>query len=238
MKLTKNLFLILLHCAAVTYVYPKAKQKLPLNHDRFKEIMQKAYTDISGSPISAEESTMISQKGGNSTYGEITYESLKTVLDDLKLKKSDVFYDLGCGVGKTCLQVALTTPAKAYGVELSSSRVKKALQAAQLITKNHNITLKKNLQFYENDILSADLKKTTVAYMCSTCYSDDLMKKITEKLSQLSDGLRVITLKALPENKDFKLVKTYTLPMTWSSGSSVHLYVLNKKNDSSKKAVA
>lgn len=84
------------------------------------------------------------------------------------------------------------------------------------------------LEFRNEDILTADISDATIVFTCSTCFSEEVMKNLTEKLAQLKEGLRVLTLKQLTPHVDFKLVKTYTLPMTWSKTSPVYLYVLDR----------
>ncbi|MDR3646963.1 MAG: hypothetical protein P4L22_05490, partial [Candidatus Babeliales bacterium] len=74
----------------------------------------------------------------------------------------------------------------------------------------------------------SDISDATVIFMCSTCFPEELMNSLTKKLSSLKPGLKLLTLKDLtnPELHNFKLIKEYTLPMTWSTGSSVYLYEL------------
>ena len=62
--------------------------------------------------------------------------------------------------------------------------------------------------------------------MCSTCFSEELMEKITKKLESLKPGLRVVTLKQLPTKSKFTLLTTLHLPMTWSENVSVYIYEL------------
>ena len=51
-------------------------------------------------------------------YGEVTYQGMEKLYDALDLKKDDVFYDLGCGVGKLVLYVALRGgPQRSVGLE-------------------------------------------------------------------------------------------------------------------------
>jgi Histone methylation protein DOT1. len=40
------------------------------------------------------------------------FESAETLIKELNITDKDVFYDLGCGVGKLVMQVGLTTPVK------------------------------------------------------------------------------------------------------------------------------
>jgi precorrin-6B methylase 2 len=191
-------------------------------HNPLKQEIEKLYEGISGFGIHQKEEKNIIAQGGAPTYGEITFESLKRLTDDLKLCKDDVFYDLGSGVGKVVVQVFLDSPIKkAVGIELSITRcdhAKKVLQKLQTKLKD------RTLEFHHQNIADASLSDATVVFMCSTCYSDDLMKKMTDKLALVKKGLRVITLKRLPQHTSFKLVKTYTLAMTWSTNASVHVY--------------
>jgi hypothetical protein len=198
---------------------------LPLTTEKMIAIFDEQYKDIRGY-ISTEESEFISRKGGSSVYGEILPESLQHILDDIKLTKKDVFWDLGNGLGKVCLQTAACTPATVYGVELAKTRVDLAQSVLKKIDQQYKLNLHKKCSFSYGNILDADLSKATVVYMCSTCYPEKLMMDIANKLAHNKKPLRVLTLKSLPEHPSFKLVKTYHEKMTWSSDSAVYLYEL------------
>ena len=191
---------------------------------------EKFYTGISGFGIEYSETKKISDAGSSSTYGEIKYSSLEKLLDDLKISSQDVFYDLGSGVGKVTAQVYLNSPAKkCIGIELSDTRHDKAQKAKSLIAQNKKLGAVRELNFVHGDIVKENIDDATVVFMCSTCYPESLMKNLTEKFSNLNKNLRILSLKALPENNHFKLTKTYQLPMTWSSASTVHLYEFKNK---------
>lgn len=194
-------------------------------------IEEDLYKNISGFNIDDSERKLVTDKGGSPVYGEIKYDSLQTVLNDLNIKSTDVFYDLGSGVGKATIQAYLNFPfKKAVGVELSPTRsnnaekIKKQLEAKGLIKKN------RKLEFHQGDIGEYNINDATVIYMCSTCYPTELMNKLAQNFSKLKPGLIVISLKSIPEYEKFglKLVKEYSLPMTWSEGSPVHVYKLEK----------
>lgn len=195
--------------------------------DNMEKKIESLYQGVTGFNISEEEANNINNKGGASTYGEITYQSAKKILDDLNIIPSDVFYDLGSGIGKLNIQVFLTTPVKkVVGIELSPTRFKYAHDIQEKLKKEGAIKNSRILSFLKEDITQADLSDATIIYMCSTCFSDELMKKLLDKLSKLKKGLKVITLKKFPENKVFNLIKSYTLPMTWSTNTTVYLYKL------------
>lgn len=221
----------------------------------YKKIIDDLYQNVSGYRISEEEKHAVRNEGGDPTYGEILYESAQKLLDDVALTREDVFYDLGSGAGKFVMQVYLTTQAKkAVGIELCKTRCEMAQERAEKIrtiaelssrcayeigdvlanveTKNIiKISDSKTIEFNNENILKADLSDATIVFMCSTCFSDELMQKIVDKLAGLQEGLRVLTLKDLPPHDHFKLVRQYQLPMSWSKsspGSPVYLYKLEK----------
>lgn len=191
-----------------------------------KLYIDKIYKDTSGFGISGEESKFISNMGGNSTYGEITYESVENLGKALNLNKKSVFYDLGCGVGKAVLQVYLNFPVKkSVGVELSKTRIEKATAIKKQVKLDRKLARNRKLKFYEESMTKISLKDATAIYLCSTCFSDQLMSDMANKIAkECKKGAKVATLRELPAHKSFKRINILNLPMTWSSGSSVHIY--------------
>ena len=60
---------------------------------------------------------------GNLQYGEVTYQGMQPLYSALDLRPGDVFYDLGCGVGKLVLYVALRgDAARSVGLEVGQRR--------------------------------------------------------------------------------------------------------------------
>lgn len=195
--------------------------------DVAKLINDELYKNVSGFTISEDERSSVRTQGGDPTYGEITVHGAQTLLNDLDLQQHDVFYDLGSGVGKLVVQTALTTPVgKAIGVELAPTRHEHAQKVKDEIEKR-KLLKKTKLEFQNKNVTEVPLKDATVVFMCSTCFSEELMKTLMEKMSQLKKGLRVLTLKRFPETTQFTLIKTYQIPMTWSNSTSVYLYKLN-----------
>jgi len=200
----------------------------------FKEatsLLNELYADKSGFGIPAEETEMIRAQGGAPTYGEISYEAVDKVLNDLCITQEDVLYDLGSGVGKVVLQGYLSFPfKKTVGVELSKKRYDQSVEAKNLLEKKGLLNAKRPLMFLQEDFTESNLDDATVVYMGSTCYSDELMEALVEKLAKLKKGVRVISLKRLPdaEKYNFVLVKEYRLPMSWSKSSPVNVYELKE----------
>jgi precorrin-6B methylase 2 len=192
--------------------------------NEYPELTQ-LYAKITGFGISDGEKDTIKSAGGAPTYGEIFPRSVSILLKDLKLTAEDVFYDLGSGVGKVAVQVYLDSPVKkSVGVELSPTRHSHAIKVQGRLKDAGKLKANRVLVFCQENILHTDISDATVLFLCSTCYSDELMAGVADKIQQLKIGTRVITLKAFKSPTSLKLVKTYQLPMTWSESNTVHLY--------------
>lgn len=194
-----------------------------------RDLIEILYKKRSGYGIGTQEEEFIKNTGSSPTYGEITYDGAQMLIDEFNLTKNDVFYDLGCGVGKFVVQVYLNTPVKkTVGIELSKTRANNAGQVNKQLKSDGLIKKNRKLVFAEKNILDADLSDATAIFISSLCFSDELMKQVTDKLVQLKPGLRVATSRELAENPAFELVKVLQIPMSWSQSSQVHFYKLKK----------
>jgi precorrin-6B methylase 2 len=192
-----------------------------------EEYLNFLYKAITGFGINDNEISEIKKEGGDATYGEIIYDSAKRILNDLSLTKDDIVYDLGCGIGKLVVQVYLTTPVKkSVGIELSPTRFNHAQTVKEQLKKRNKLKNGRILEFLNQNITKANLDDATVIYMASTCFSDELMKTLVDKLAKNKNNLRIITLKRLPKHLHFQFIKEYNLPMTWSQSVPVYLYKL------------
>lgn len=85
--------------------------------------------------------------------------------------------------------------------------------------------LSQQLQFINGDILTLDLTDATIVYMCSTCFSNELLTKITNKLNESNNIRAIITLKELPTlHKKLKNKQIINTPCTWSTNTTAYVY--------------
>ncbi len=193
-----------------------------------EDIITDLYKGISGFGLPEQEVQMMHNEDAAPTYGEITFQGAKQLIDYLSLKPTDIFYDLGCGVGKFVVQVYLNSPVKkAVGVELAPKRynyaqsIKRKMKEQQLFKPGHILFFKRENIKYTN------LSNATHIFMCSTCFSNILMKELTYTIiQQTQPGTIVITLKRLWQDDRFDLEKTMSVPMTWSKNSAIYIYRL------------
>lgn len=239
----------------------------PLSHEEACAQMNKLYSELSGFNIDTAEEEAIRSRGGAPTYGEITDPSMQALVDTLAIKKGDVFYDLGSGIGKLVTYMYMATDVrKAIGVELAKSRHDKAVSglkrlyaqtsrrkqkelidvdsdeareglggAVKLIAREGENTSgeTRELAFIHDDMLEHDLSDANAIFMCATCFSEELLQKLTDKfVKEAKPGLRVVTLKKLPEHPQLRHRDTRLLPTSWSPGSPFHYYELYQDSES------
>ncbi|MDB6096479.1 MAG: hypothetical protein JWM09_757 [Francisellaceae bacterium] len=150
------------------------------------------------------------------TYGEILYDSVDKILNELNLDENDVFYDLGSGVGKMVTQVFMNNLIKkCVGIEASVPRYQNAMKALECIRKDFPILFKNDriINFECQNFLSADLQDATIVYSCSTCFSEDLLDKIAKKVNECPKIKYLMSLKKI--NCKLPLLKTVEIECTW-----------------------
>jgi SAM-dependent methyltransferase len=190
-----------------------------------KAALKKLYRHVSGFNIDTQEYESLKQKKGDPLYGEITFEGVQKMVDELKLTQNDVFCDLGCGVGKTCVQVLLTTPVKkCIGVELSPTRIAHAQTVREKLKESKKINRKKQLIFLHDDIGRVDVREGTVFYIC--CYDAHVVQSAVANITRIPHPFRMLSLICV-DHPALTLIKKMEVPMSWSS--QIPLYVYGKK---------
>lgn len=194
-------------------------------HEKIAHMIDQLYTS-DGYSIGDQEIQEIKKAGGESTYGEILPQSLDALFKEIGVTSKDVFVDLGSGTGKAVMYTYLTTPVKkSIGIELASTRHKLAAEAAAALKKQGKIDRKRQLEYIKNDFLVQDLSQATIVFINSVCYSEELLKKLINKLALNKQALHLISTKCLPQDTKFELKKTLQLPMSWNkTGCNVYIY--------------
>lgn len=169
--------------------------------------IKKLYKNIHGYSLDSNDSYYLNNSKNNDlipTYGEILPNAVTKLINNLEISKNDVFVDLGCGTGKVVLQFYLQTLVHhALGIEFSSTRHKQAIGVFEKIKIKEN----KKIECLKGNFLNFDLSKGTIFYSASTCFNDNTMKKIWNKLMQNKRLNSIIVLKDFPKNVDYSRVK-------------------------------
>lgn len=159
-----------------------------------QEILSLAYPQIGkwksrSDWISDEERRLLAFS--QCAYGEVEPDSIRKMIDFANLNQNDVFCDLGCGLGKVAIQVALESPVKkVIGIELAKQRYEIAKNAVSLLEKAGKLE-KGRVTILHGDLTNFELwKEGTVLYSASTVYPE-LMIDVARAAHKLQ-GFRVL----------------------------------------------
>lgn len=160
------------------------------------------------------------------TYGEILYNGINTLINNLSIKNTDVFYDLGSGVGKVVLQLFLNTNIKkAYGVEACEIRHNSAENIFSLVQRHHPKLFEnhRELKSFYGNFLFHSIKDATIVFCDSLCFNTETLAVLGKILNNCNHLKYVISSKQIPLN--LQLQKTLELDCSWNNHkTSCYLY--------------
>lgn len=155
----------------------------------------------------------------NMTYGETTYFSIAESFKFIQLNDKDVFYDLGCGTGKTVFTANVVFGAKSTGLEIVEDFVDNANEVVKLL-KLEKIT------FIEKSIFEHNLKDGTVFYVTPTCFDEENMKKLSKKFKDLPKNSRLIVLSKRIDLPNLKPLGSKMLFYSWGKAETFYYQVV------------
>lgn len=160
------------------------------------------------------------------TYGEILHDAVCQLIDWGDIHENDVFLDLGSGIGKVVMQWFFMTPIhSAYGIEAHQQRHETAKHALKSTYQEmpEMFTNGREVHFERGNICDANFSGATIVFTCSTCFSQELMMTIGQKVNKAKSVRRVMSLTPIHNLKDLKLVETLKLDCTWDT-SNCYIY--------------
>ena len=191
------------------------------------------------------------EKGLNSgslTYGEVEYLSLVDIFDVIKQdgdsfqEPGGVFVDLGSGIGKGVIGACLMHQFdRVIGIEILEGLYTKSCELKDVYYSTFPRVLEEEgnpfgfekmpeLELIHGDFLKGEmefLKETDFVLANSTCFSEELMEQLAERLKEMKRGSWVVTFtKRLPDFDTWDAFKTIKKPMTWGMVTvNIHLKV-------------
>mmetsp|Transcript_40231 Transcript_40231/g.87994 ORF Transcript_40231/g.87994 Transcript_40231/m.87994 type:complete len:326 (-) Transcript_40231:37-1014(-) len=115
-------------------------------------------------------------------YGTITPTGVRTILNLLDIDSSDVFTDLGSGIGNVVLQVGANTPVrKARGIEFLRGRHAEALRHLADFKRNYTFDSQARIEFVNGDMTKDDYSDSTIVFADSVAFYPTLMKDLQRR---------------------------------------------------------
>jgi len=151
-----------------------------------------------GDRIKAEqEVSAVTGFGYQAHYGELMPQGLLGLLDAVKARPGQRFYDLGSGTGKTVM-LAWLLGLTATGVELVKDRydgARRTLNAA--LKERDEDTDAVGARFIHADIASIDFSDADIVFANSVFYTEDLLQTIAFRAQKMRPGSHIITIEGL-----------------------------------------
>jgi len=186
--------------------------------------------------INENELEQFKKKNYNSTYGELTFNGVKTIIDNVisLINNNDLskytFYDLGCGSANTLKYACeLSNFKQLIGIEFSKIRYNVATK---------NVKNNCNIKIINDDLLSNKIKynkHNSIFYISNLCFSDEVNKNLGVKLSkELKNKSILFSTRLIPISLPHKLI-TITLEQTWTTESNTYIYIIGNLRKPNKK---
>lgn len=186
-------------------------------------IQDRLFGTVHGYSLSSEGKCRIGRESDPAlTYGECTPEAVESILAVTGANPGEVFYDLGSGTGKMVFYAAYLAPfAKSVGIEL----LPELHNAALTVRDRYDAEIRPELTDHRKhsvidlrmgDIFEADLSDGDVIVShCCTCFDDDLMQKLSDRLEHCKPGARIVTITRGLSSPSFEPIGTSSCQMGW-----------------------
>jgi hypothetical protein len=210
---------------------PKRAKTFRVSGKRGLSTLLEIYQGLSGFNAST-----LGLVGYKTTYGEVAEQGMKVLSEkflfhgplDKYPENQRTFYDLGCGIGRLNLGMAILHPEiKSKGVEIVSDRVRQAHHAIERL-KVKQIT--QRIQITHGSFLDASFNFGDACwiFISNLCYDEDIQKGICNKLeAECKNNCIIICSRELPLSEKSPLKKIeygVNVPMTWSNTSMCVIY--------------
>ncbi|PIC31098.1 hypothetical protein B9Z55_022119 [Caenorhabditis nigoni] len=146
---------------------------------------------------------------GNATYGEIQYPLLAHILSVLKMSSSDVFLDMGSGIGQVVLYVAaMTDVRKGYGIEKDELPATLGFKQKEYFDGIMEYFKKeqKETQLFHKSFLSVIVEpiiyEATVIFINNRKFDAVLTLALNRVLMKCKSGTRIVTSRKLVERTE------------------------------------
>ncbi len=189
-----------------------------------RKIFEELYSKENGYLISREARKKRGINDRKLTYGEVKFDSFYEIIKEVSPTSNKVFYDLGSGNGKAVILASLFGDfKKLVGIEILDELVASASRILakykRLLKEKLSGKLKQEIKFVKGDILKTDFSEADVVFTHSTCFDEEFMKALAEKMEDLKKGSLVITITQQLPSKRFRQIKKDTIDLSWGEGT-------------------
>ena len=197
------------------------------------EVFNKLYEDVNGMEISWDaRNKLTNEETEHLIYGEMSYESLYSILKEKKVENYILncsnFCDLGSGTGRLVIgsSLILDNLKTCTGIEI----LKELYNTSKEVTKKYsqiNEEKSKNIYFINDNFFNIDLSKYDLIFMHYPMKTaDDLYLQLEEKMKKelKKDSVIISVIEWLNDEEAFKQIAIKTVSCDYSE-TTVRYYV-------------
>ena len=173
-------------------------------------------------------------RGGNYSpvFGELSFEAGEEIFAHafrlFELSTKPAFVDLGSGLGKLCIQAALTRPndlSRILGIELSRTRheiAEKALKELRNTGRKYP-----PMEFLNQDFMQVSLPSSTpsIVFCASLTFPSDVVEAVGNKcMNELSTGSILYSFRSVEKLSHLQLKDPLHVSTSWGVRSPLNTY--------------
>lgn len=162
----------------------------------------------SSTSVSVNERSQKGIEDDTLTYGETRWSSFLKLLDQIEIRRNDRFVDLGCGAGFLCFLMAQGMGIPALGVDLIEGFVDNAQSICEELSLSQP-------QFQKANIFDLEFLPFSILYATCTCFPDELVDLLADKMENTRPGTRIITVTNPIEAPYLRQLKHFKLKYDW-----------------------
>jgi SAM-dependent methyltransferase len=190
-----------------------------------KKIFDALYGNVSGRNLSLAGRESNQYKSKSFVYGEVVPHSFYQILKDLGVQPGQVFYDLGSGTGKAVVLANLLFDfSESIGIEFVESLYQCSVDIQERLEKEFKPKVRPKqefgkMSFIHGSFLDVDVSNADIIFMNSTCFQEDLMLALDEKLQEVKPGTLLITLSKTLKSPCFQMYRHQLYEFSWKEAT-------------------
>lgn len=192
---------------------------------KVKEIYDHFYESINGHSLSIQGRDAHGYESKSFVYGEVIPESFHEIISSVSPQPGEVFYDFGSGTGKAVLLAHLMFEfSECKGIEYVDTLYESSLTTLKRYEEEVRPTIRnrvgeRKLSVALGSFLDLPIDDADIIFMNSTCFQEDLMAALDEKLVTLKPGTRILTLSKSLKSPAYNLERHQKYPFSWGDAT-------------------
>lgn len=161
----------------------------------------------------------LNNKNTSYIYGEVNPKCILNIINNLNLEECN-FLDIGSGLGKLVIYLAMNTNFIIDGIEIDKVRYNKSISLLD------SYECFDNVEFFNDDFTNKYFGNYDFIYCCNLVFDDETNNKLYKKIEFEFKGIFILF--NYPYNLEHYLIREEYVKTSWSKKAKI--FIFNKKN--------